>query len=70
MITIKSNSKSYGINIPSSPEEIKGQDLLDLVSHVSLPNYFAIIALRYRITLFELCMQGRNKGNRCRFQIH
>ena len=64
MITIKSNSKSYGINIPSSPEEIKGQDLLDLVSHVSLPNYFAIIALRYRITLFELCMQGRNKGKK------
>lgn len=64
MITIKSEKRNYGINVPSSPNEITGQDLLDLTSHICLPNYYALIALRYRVTLFELCMQGRNKGKK------
>lgn len=64
MITIKSKSKNYGINIPNVANEIDGKTLLDLTSNISVPAYHAIIALRYRITLFELCMQGRNKGKK------
>lgn len=64
MITIKSKSRNYGINIPNSADEITGKTLLDLTSNISVPAYHVIIALRYRITLFELCMQGRNKGRK------
>ncbi len=64
MITIKSKSANYGINIPTAPEEISKEKLNKLTENFKLPQYYCVVALRYRITLFELCMNSRGKGRK------
>lgn len=64
MFSIKSVKAGYGINIPTAPEEITKEVLNQLTENFYLPPYYCVVALRYRITLFELCMNSRGKGRK------
>lgn len=64
MLQIKSKNANYGINIPTTPEEITKEALEGLVKNVVIPKYFCIIALRYRVKLFELCMTSRSSNKK------
>lgn len=64
MITIKSTNAEYGIKIPTDTKEINGEILSQLLSNVTTPQYYCIIALRYKIRLFNLIMQRKSSSGK------
>lgn len=63
MVTIKSPKKNYGINFPSSVNEIT-TDMLDAITeNVKLPKHYCIVALCYKTKVFDFCtMINTNKN--------
>lgn len=64
MLELKSNSANYGIKIPTKENEINEEVLRNLTSNISLPKYYCIIALRYRINVFDLVMTAKSATNK------
>ena len=64
MVELKSNSETYGINIPTKESEINAEVLEKLTSNIVLPKYWCIIALRYRINIFDLVMTAKSTTNK------
>lgn len=63
MITIKSEKKHYGINFPTSLNEIKPEDLNAITKNVTLPKNYCIIALCYKTKVFDFCTMIDNNKN-------
>ena len=63
MITIKSKNKNYGINFPTSVEEVTPTALKAVLENVNLPKYHCVIAMCSSIKLFDLvtAISGANK---------
>ena len=53
MITIKSEKKSYGINFPTSKEEITSELLEAVTKQVKLPKHYCIVALCFQTKIFD-----------------
>lgn len=61
MITIKSKTKAYGINFPTSVNEIN-KDVLNLITeNVKLPKHYAIVALAFDTKVFDFCAAMNSK---------
>lgn len=63
MITIKSEKKHYGINFPTSVNEIKAEHLEAITKNVNLPKNYCIIALCYKTKVFDFCTMIDNNRN-------
>lgn len=65
MITLKSDRLSYGINLPTSVDEITKEVLAEITAHINLPKYYAVIALCKQVNLaqFLLATSGNKKAN-------
>lgn len=61
MYKLKSANADFAINVPTKPEEITGELLTKLVSHISVSEHRAIVALRYKVNPFELVMAGKSQ---------
>lgn len=63
MITIKSKNKNYGINFPTSVEEITPIALQSVLTNVNLPKYHCVVAMCSSVKLFDLvtAISGANK---------
>lgn len=61
MLEIKSASKSYGINFPTSLNEFTPEVLAAVTENVILPRYHVVVALCFEVKLFEFAMEVRNK---------
>lgn len=64
MITLKAANAKYGIKIPTDTKEITGEVLSQLLSNVTTPEYLCVVALRYKIKLFNLCMQKKSSSGK------
>ena len=53
MLKIKSEKKSYGINFPTSLNEITPEILTELTANVKLPKHHCIVALCFNTKVFE-----------------
>lgn len=61
MITIKSEKKSYGINFPTSVNELTPEILNEITKHVKLPKHYCVIALCFRTRLFDFVVAMNSK---------
>ena len=61
MIQIKSEKKNFGIIFPTSINEISATDLQTVVSKVKIPNNYCILALCFKIKLFDFVVSINNK---------
>ena len=61
MITIKSEKKSYGINFPTSVNELTPEILSEITKHVKLPKHYCIVALCFRTRLFDFVLAMNSK---------
>ena len=53
MLQIKSKDRSYGINFPTSRNEITKDVLTKLLENVNLPKHYAVVALCSKMKLFD-----------------
>lgn len=63
MIKIKSEKKPYGINFPTSIDEITPEILATLSEGVKLPKHYCIIALAFDTKVFDFCTAMNNNKN-------
>lgn len=63
MITIKSEKKSYGINFPTSIDEITAEHLATITNGVKLPPHYCIVALAFNTKVFEFCASINSNRN-------
>lgn len=63
MITIKSEKKSYGINFPTSKEEITPELLGTITEHVKLPKHYCIVALCFQTKIFDFVTTIKSRAN-------
>lgn len=61
MITIKSEKKSYGINFPTSVNELTPEILNEITKQVKLPKHYCVIALCFRTRLFDFVVAMNSK---------
>lgn len=62
MLLIKSNKMSYGINFPTSLNEITPEVLNTITEGVKLPKHYCIVALAFKTKVFDFCtMINSNK---------
>ena len=61
MITIKSEKKSYGINFPTSVNELTPEVLNEITKQVKLPKHYCVIALCFRTRLFDFVVAMNSK---------
>lgn len=64
MITLKAANAKYGIKVPTDTKEITGEVLSQLLSNVTLPKYYCVIALRYKASLFDLAFLRKNNSQK------
>lgn len=64
MLQLESKNANYRINIPTKEEEINKEVLTKLLSNFTLPQYYCVIALRYRIKLFDLTITSKSTTKR------
>lgn len=64
MLHLENSKASYAINIPTSPDEINVDVLKELTACISLPDYYCIIGLRYKISIFNLAMQSKSANKK------
>lgn len=64
MLQLDSKNANYRINIPTKEEEINKEVLTKLLSNFSLPQYYCVVALRYRIKLFDLTITSKSTTKR------
>lgn len=62
MITIKSEKKSYGINFPTSKEEITSDILAEITQHVKLPKHYCIVALCFQTKIFDFVAMIKSRA--------
>lgn len=60
MLQLESKNADYRINIPTKESEINGEILTKLLSNFTLPKYYCVVALRYRVKLFDLTITSRS----------
>ena len=60
MLHLESTKKNYGINIPTDEKEINKDVLEKLLSNFTLPKYYCVVALRYRVKLFNLVLSSKS----------
>lgn len=53
MITIKSDKLSYGINFPTSLNELNSEILNNISEDIKLPKHYCIIALAFKTKIFD-----------------
>lgn len=63
MITIKSEKKSYGINFPTSKEEITSELLGTITEYVKLPKHYCIVALCFQTKIFDFVAMVKSSNN-------
>lgn len=65
MLTLKSDKLSYGINLPTTIDEINKEVLTKLTEHINLPKYYAVVAICKRVDLaqFLFATSGNKKAN-------
>lgn len=65
MLTLKSDKLNYGINLPTSIDEITKDILGKITNNIALPKYYAVIALCKKVNLaqFLLATSGNKKAN-------
>lgn len=63
MIKIKSEKRSYGINFPTSIEEITPEHFSSILEGVKLPPHYCVVALCFRVKLFDFVTAIGNKRN-------
>lgn len=61
MITIKSEKKSYGINFPTSINELTPGILDEITKQVKLPKHYCIVALCFKTRLFDFVVAMNSK---------
>lgn len=61
MIRIKSEKTVYGINFPTSVDEITPEILNEITKRVSLPNNYCIVMLAYKTRLFDFVASMNSK---------
>lgn len=61
MVTIKSETKSYGIIFPSDVNEISANILKQITSGVNLPKHYCIVALCFKTRVFDFAMMISSK---------
>lgn len=61
MIKIKSDKQNYGINFPSSVDEISAEVLNSITAKVKLPNHYCIVALCFKTRLFDFVLAMNSK---------
>lgn len=61
MIQIKSEKKSYGINFPTSVDELTADVLTSITEQVKLPKHYCIIALCFKTRLFDFVVAMNSK---------
>lgn len=61
MIQIKSEKKSYGINFPTSVDELTSDVLTSITEQVKLPKHYCIIALCFKTRLFDFVVAMNSK---------
>lgn len=61
MITIKSEKKSYGINFPTSINELTPEILDEITKQVKLPKHYCIVALCFKTRLFDFVVAMNSK---------
>lgn len=61
MITIKSKKKSYGINFPSSINEITAEHLNVISKDIRLPKHYCIVALAFTTKVFDFVTAMNSK---------
>lgn len=59
MYQLKSSKADYILNLPTNPDEITPEVLTKLTEHINLSKNYAIIALRYKVSPFELAMGAK-----------
>jgi hypothetical protein len=60
MLELQSKNANYGINVPTEEKEIDEKVLTKLLSNIALPKYYCVIALRYRVKLFDLVITSKS----------
>lgn len=60
MLELQSKNANYGINVPTEEKEIDEKVLTKLLSNITLPKYYCVIALRYRVKLFDLVITSKS----------
>lgn len=63
MILIKSEKKSYGINFPTSKEEITPEVLNTITDGIKLPPHYCIIALCFQTKVFDFVAVIKSQRN-------
>lgn len=63
MIKIKSEKRNYGINFPTSIEEITPEHFSSILEGVKLPPHYCVVALCFRVKLFDFVTAVGNKRN-------
>lgn len=63
MIEIKSQKKSFGINFPSSVNEVTPDVLNSISEGIKLPKHYCIVALAFNTKLFDFCTAIKNNRN-------
>lgn len=65
MITIKADDEIYGINFPTSLDEITPEILTKLTANINLPKNYCVIALAFNTKLFDFVamVNGRKDTN-------
>lgn len=61
MITIKSEKKSYGINFPTSLNELTPEILNEITKQVKLPKHYCIVALCFKTRVFDFVVAMNSK---------
>lgn len=61
MITIKSEKKSYGINFPTSVNELTPEIFDEITKHVKLPKHYCIVALCFKTRVFDFVVAMNSK---------
>lgn len=61
MITVKSEKKSYGINFPTSIEELTPEILQSITEQIKLPKHYCIVALCFKTRLFDFVVAMNSK---------
>ena len=60
MLHLESKNANYGINVPTKESEINKEVFKELLSNFTLPKYYCVVALRYRVKLFDLTITSKS----------
>ena len=60
MLTIKSKKRSFGINFPTTLNEIRKEELIIITENVMLPPHYCVVALCFETKLFDFVAAMNN----------